>query len=158
MANADRWWLGLIGVSLLLAPAFAAEDGQGDVTDLAGRYVRPYEGSYFEGEPYRSEDVIEISPTRDTHARISLFLNFRNGHSCSLIGNARMIQGRLTYRESEPGSDGRRCIFSIWREGEHLRWSDGDNSCISSCGMRGSLASGSMDYRLRGPLGRHRAR
>ena len=158
MANAHRCWLGLIGVALVLAPAFATDDGRGDVTDLAGRYVRAYEGSYVEGEPYRSEDVIEISPTRDTHARISLFINFRNGHSCSLIGNARMIQGRLTYRELEPGTDGRRCIFSIWREGDRLRWSDGDNSCIRYCGMRGSLTSGSMDYSLRGPPRRRRAR
>lgn len=151
--------LGRPGSLLIACVALVAAEApvsEGSVmSELAGRYARPYAGSYVEGEPYAGEDYIEISPTRDSHARISLFLNFRNGHSCSLEGNARIIESRLVFRDPhvEPGET--RCVLAVWREGGDLRFSDGDHSCSHYCGMRGSLSGGRLPYALRRPLRGH---
>ena len=65
------------------------------------------------------------------------------------------LRGELLYRNAEISGPGDQpCRLRIWRQGNALRWDDGENSCKAYCGARGGLSGGSMALAGRSPLSR----
>lgn len=146
---------------VLVASAAAAQI-PASIRDLAGRYQRIVTVRVFGGEggtaATQATDVVEIVPRPGGRAWFRISLAFDNGHSCELVGTARQTRAGLIHQEPRDSLTGRQCVFRIWRDGDALHWSDGDNSCISYCGMRGRLSAGRMPYASRTPIGRQEAR
>jgi len=111
------------------------------VASLAGRYSKHFQNGFVDGSKYWSDDVVEIVPVDSTHAYFRAELEFYNGHSCSIAGVAKTVGNTLVYREKEPSYDGGpTCRLTITTKGKSLLLDDGDGSCQSYCGARGSLS------------------
>ena len=154
--------VGACALIWMLVSSGAAAQVIDSIRELAGRYQRSVTvrdlGSDSGPMATEATDVVEIVPRGGGRAWFRISLAFDNGHSCELIGTARQTRAGLIHYGSRDSLTGRQCVFRIWREGDALRWSDGDNSCISYCGMRGRLSAGRMPYATRTPIGRQEAR
>jgi hypothetical protein len=94
-----------------------------------------------DGSKFWSDDVVEIVPVDAGHAFFRAELAFYNGHSCSIAGVAKAASGKLVYSEKQPSYDGGpTCHLTITTKGKSLLLDDGDGSCQSYCGARGSLS------------------
>lgn len=123
--------------------------------DLAGRYTHGFRNGDVSGDNHLTTDELEIVARDRTHAVFDIHLNFFNGHECSLGGEATLEGPVLVYRDPEPPLAGEpACLLRIWREGARIRWSDGENSCKSYCGARGSFMDGGMPWSSRRPMSR----
>jgi len=150
---------GRLGRAALLA-TFAAGGALGAAAspsafDLAGRYTYSFRNGDVSGAHYRTTDELVIVARDRTHAVFDIQLNFFNGHECSLTGEAVLEGSALVHRETDsllPGEPP--CTFRFWRDRGRLRWDDGDNSCKTYCGARGSFMDGSMAWSSRRPLSR----
>jgi len=111
------------------------------VTALAGRYSKHFQNGMVDGSKYWSDDVVEIVPIDATHAYFRADLQFYNGHSCGVSGVAKAVSGKLVYTEKKADYDGAPlCRLTISTKGKALLLDDGDGSCQSYCGARGSLS------------------
>lgn len=136
----------LLGVAGALLGAQAAPSAY----DLAGRFVWRHANGDVTGASFMTTDEVVIVPASGTTAYLEMGLTFFNGHECSISGMARMEGARLVLSEPEAqGFDGRPCRLEVWREGNRLRWNDGENSCQSNCGARGSFNGGEMRWSSR---------
>ena len=94
-----------------------------------------------DGSKFWSDDVVEIVPVDAAHAYFRAELAFYNGHSCSIAGVAKAVGNKLVYREKQASYDGGpTCRLTITTKGKSLLLDDGDGSCQSYCGARGSLS------------------
>lgn len=126
---------------ILLGLTVIAAAPSSPVKALAGRYSSHFQNGLVDGSKYWSDDVVEIVPVDATHAYFRAELQFYNGHSCSIAGIAKTVGSRLVYREKEPSYDGGPiCRLTITTKGKSLLLDDGDGSCQSYCGARGSLS------------------
>ncbi|MBW8911820.1 MAG: hypothetical protein JF564_08040, partial [Sphingomonas sp.] len=111
------------------------------ISSLAGRYSKHFQNGMVDGSKFWSDDVVEIVPVDATHAYFRAELAFYNGHSCSIAGIAKTAGTTLAYREKQPSYDGGpTCHLTITTKGKSLLLDDGDGSCQSYCGARGSLS------------------
>ena len=111
------------------------------VTALAGRYSKHFQNGFVDGSKYWSDDVVEIVPVDATHAYFRADLDFYNGHSCGISGIAKAVGSTLVYAEKQPSYDGGpTCRLTIATKGKSLLLDDGDGSCHSYCGARGTLS------------------
>lgn len=141
-------------LALISASALAATQ-TGILAQIAGRYERSFKSGDVSGDTYSVTDVVEIVPQGSNRARVSMELNFFNGHSCDIEGVANVEGQRLVLRAPELDmTDGTQCRLVIWKQGNMLRWSDGQRSCANACGARGVLDNrgAPMPMRLRRPL------
>ena len=141
-------------LALLSASALAAAQ-PGILGQIAGRYERSFKSGDVSGDSYSVTDIVEIVPQGADRARVSMELNFFNGHSCEIEGVARVEGRRLVLRAPELDmTDGTQCRLVIWKQGNMLRWSDGQRSCANACGARGVLDNrgAPMPIGLRRPL------
>ena len=118
---------------------------------LAGYYARTWQSADVSGGKFDVTDEITIQPIDASRAKISFALNFFNGHTCDLDGEAVLEGSRLVYTDPD-GWDGKACRLEIWRQGKDLRWTDRDNGCHSYCGMRGNFTNMKMALKYRQPL------
>ena len=126
---------------ILLGLAAIAAAPASPVTSLAGRYSKHFQNGMVDGSKYWSDDVVEIVPVDATHAYFRAELQFYNGHSCSIAGVAKTVGNTLAYREKQASYDGGpTCRLTIASKGKSLLLDDGDGSCQSYCGARGSLS------------------
>ena len=126
---------------ILLGLAAIAAAPSSPVTSLAGRYSKHFQNGFVDGSKYWSDDVVEIVPIDAAHAYFRAELEFYNGHSCSIAGVAKTVGNTLVYSEKEPSYDGGpTCRLTITTKGKSLLLDDGDGSCQSYCGARGSLS------------------
>lgn len=142
-------------LALFVAGAALGAAAAPSAYDLAGRYTYRFRNGDISGARFTSTDTVVIVPTGRTGAYVDLRLNFFNGHECSIGGMAGLEGGRLVLRHPDAqGFDGTPCVLSVWREGARLRWDDGEDSCRSHCGARGSLSDGEMRWASRRPIPR----
>jgi hypothetical protein len=128
-------------LALLLPLTLLAAAPASPVSTLAGRYSRHFQNGLVDGSKFWSDDVIEIVPVDAGHAYFRADLNFYNGHTCGITGIARAVGNTLVYAEKQPQYDGAdKCRLTISAKGKALLLDDGDNSCKTYCGARGSLA------------------
>lgn len=145
---------------LLLAGATLGAAAAPSAHDLAGRWTHRFSSGDISGARFPVTDELVIVATDRTHAVFDLQLNFFNGHICSIGGVATLERGRLVYNNAEITSfDGAACRLEIWREGNRIRWDDGEGTCQGFCGARGGLRGGEMRWSARRPIApRERAR
>jgi hypothetical protein len=125
---------------VILTLAVIAAAPVSPVTSLAGRYSKHFQNGMVDGSKFWSDDVVEIVPVDAGHAFFRSELAFFNGHSCSIAGVAKAVGGKLVYSEKQPSYDGGpTCRLTITTKGKSLLLDDGDGSCQSYCGARGSL-------------------
>lgn len=126
---------------ILLGLAAIAAAPASPVASLAGRYSKHFQNGMVDGSKFWSDDVVEIVPIDATHAYFRAELAFYNGHSCSIAGVAKAVGNTLVYREKQASYDGGPiCRLTITTKGKSLLLDDGDGSCQSYCGARGSLS------------------
>ena len=126
---------------ILLGLAAIAAAPASPVTSLAGRYSKHFQNGMVDGSKFWSDDVVEIVPVDAAHAYFRAELAFYNGHSCSIAGVAKAVGNKLVYREKQASYDGGpTCRLAITTKGKSLLLDDGDGSCQSYCGARGSLS------------------
>ncbi|WP_066817467.1 hypothetical protein [Sphingomonas mali] len=126
---------------ILLGLAAIAAAPASPVSSLAGRYSKHFQNGMVDGSKFWSDDVVEIVPVDAAHAYFRAELAFYNGHSCSIAGVAKAVGNKLVYREKQASYDGGpTCRLTITTKGKSLLLDDGDGSCQSYCGARGSLS------------------
>ncbi len=118
---------------------------------LAGHYARTWQSGDVGGGRFAVTDEITIEPIDANRAKVTFALNFFNGHTCDLEGEAVLKGNRLVYTDPD-GWDGKVCRLEIWRQGKDLRWTDRDNGCHSYCGARGTFTDMKMALKYRQPL------
>jgi len=136
-------------VPLTLAASRATPD---PAQALAGRYYHQFVDGLVTGEKYRGEDIVEIVPVAPNAAYFRIHLDYYNGHTCSISGVARTEQQALVYRDPEKQYDGTVCVLRISRAGKSLSIDDGEQSCKSACGARGSLSAVTLPYSSKRPI------
>jgi hypothetical protein len=135
---------------LLLAGAVLGGAAVPSANDLAGRWTRRFTSGDITGARFPVEDELVIVATDPTHAVFDLQLNFFNGHVCSIGGAATLEGGRLVYNNAQTtGYDGSACRLVIWRDGNRIRWDDGEATCQGFCGARGGLRGGELRWSTR---------
>jgi hypothetical protein len=137
-------------VLLALAGALLGAQTAPTAYDLAGAFVRRHDNGDITGARYQTTDEVTIVAADARTAYVSLGLTFFNGHECSIGGMATLEGNRLVLRDPDAqGFDGSPCRLEIWRDGNRLRWDDGEGSCRSTCGARGGYNGGEMRWSLR---------
>jgi hypothetical protein len=132
-----------------LSSAAAVQEAQQLMDKMAGVYKHRFtSGVVVPGkadEPYQAENVIEIVPFDADHIYVRADLEFYNGHQCQISGMARFENGKFVYRDPEPPLQGHvPCVLRAGIEKDKLVLTDrdgpqGESSCWTHCGVRGSL-------------------
>jgi len=130
----------------------AATGASSPVTTLAGRYSSHFQNGLVDGSTYWSDDVVEIVPVSADAAYVRAELQFYNGHSCSIAGVAKAQGDALVYRAPVTPDPDDHCVLTVRRKGTSLLIDDGDNSCKSYCGARGSLGDQTLPWRSKRPI------
>jgi hypothetical protein len=122
------------------------------LTRLAGKYIHKFKNGDVEGDTYYTTDVVEIVPLDAHRAEVSFYLNFFNGHDCSVDGIAKLEGRKLVYRDTLEGMPNLpECRLEIWRDARNLYWED-RGTCSFHCGARGGLHNGRMSAATRRPM------
>ena len=90
-------------------------------------------------ETYTSHNFLDLEFT-PAGIKFSQYTNFYNGHSCFIYGLASSIEDSI-YEMQFEDYDGQQCRFQIRLEQNRV-WTgmvEGNRSCMTGCGMRGSL-------------------
>jgi len=122
------------------------------VQTLAGRYYRQFTDALVTGEKYTGEDIVEIVPVASNAAYIRIHLDYYNGHNCGIYGVAQTHDDELVYRDPDPDYDGGHCVLRVKRTGSSLLIDDGNGTCSSSCGARGTLSDVKLPYGSKRPI------
>lgn len=137
-------------VALGAVPAVAcAQEAHTLMEKMAGVYKHRFmSGVVVPGkadEPYQAENVIEIVPVDANHIYVRADLEFYNGHQCQITGMARFENGKFVYHDPEQPLPGHApCVLRVGIEKDKLALTDrdgpqGESSCWTHCGARGSL-------------------
>lgn len=119
------------------------------IKEIEGEYRSDYDGGMMNGETYKSEDKLIISPVEDkpTTIEFDIFLNFFNGHSCSMAGRAFYTNEKeFVFVDSDPES---KCKLRFRKVESGVQYEDRDNECKSYCGMRGSFSKEVFEFKYR---------
>ncbi|MES2987175.1 MAG: hypothetical protein V4808_04645 [Pseudomonadota bacterium] len=132
----------MIKLLAVLALAGVAAAPASPVNTLAGRYSKHFQNGLVDGSKYESDNVVEIVPVDATHAYFRADLQFFNGHQCGLSGIAKAVGNKLVYTEKEvPYEGGAACKLTISASGKYLLLDDGEGTCRSYCGARGTFSN-----------------
>ena len=147
-------FLVLLNVLCVAVQARLSESRSDDVVSaLAGRYSSHFKNGTMQGGVYWSDDVAEIVPVGTDAAYIRIGLDFANGHSCTIAGVGKIDGERILYDDRAAAlPDEPPCRLSVSRKGNDLSIDDGDGSCKSYCGTRGSLTGQTLPFASRRPI------
>lgn len=145
--------IALIAAAVLAVPlALMAQgkDGGSLPALMAGVYKTKFENALVGGEPYLSENILEIVPTRGRAAYFRIHLEFYNGHECAISGIADARGDTLIYRGPDD-VDGQPCILSLRRARDGVHIYEGENGACrnQTCGARGGYGftpNGAADF------------
>lgn len=140
----------LLGLFALVACASAVATDA--MSAFIGTYTRQFQNGLVDGTSYQSEDRLDIARIDATHAAVSVGLEFYNGHSCSIGGDATLENNALVL-PAPPENDGLpSCTLRITREGDALVFHDPESGCMMHyCGARGSFEGARLPYASRRP-------
>ena len=145
----------LLSLPLLLAAGPASPD---PAQRLVGRYAMDVQEGFMDSkETYTGLRIAEIVPVAPRAAYVRVALDYFNGHSCDISGVAKAEGDALVYRDPDtsmayPESSSKQCVLTVRRVGKSLRIDDGDESCHSYCGARGTLSNVSLPYASKRPI------
>lgn len=154
--------LGLICAALLALPAassFAADDLAGSIE---GVYKRRFMNTINAGadrpaERYLAEDVVEIVRQDADHVYLRAYLEFANGHTCSVWGIAGREGEDFVYRQqSMPAGGEAACTLKVGVQAGKIVLDDRDAAglatCRAKCGARGTLSGYAIERKARRPI------
>jgi len=144
--------LALIALITLYACATAAApDG---MSEMAGVYTRQFRNGNVDGESYQSENRLEIVRADATHGALYVSLEFFNGHSCEVSGDARLEEADTLVMQLPAESDGLPgCTLVVSHEGDAMVFRDASHGCqMHYCGARGTFDGVRLPYASRRPL------
>lgn len=151
--------LGLVCAALLALPALAADDLAGSIE---GVYKRRFMNTINAGadrpaERYLAEDVVEIVRQDADHLYLRAYLEFANGHTCSVWGIAGREGEDFVYRQqSMPAGGEAPCTLKVSVQPGKIVLDDRDASglatCRAKCGARGTLSSYAIERKARRPI------
>lgn len=126
----------------------AALDAPLQISDIAGVYKQHFLSRSQDGA-YQSENTLDVVSVDDTHAYLSVHLEFDYGHQCNIAGVATLAGERLVYAPHlDP--DQYACTLALNREGDRLVFHDIESGClITFCGMRGRFEGASFPLSAR---------
>ena len=131
----------------LLIGGAAATVPLGPLDAVAGVYKHRFENGLVDGSSFISEDVLEVVKVSPSAAYVRAELNFYNGHECSVAAVFDLAGPDLVHHDPEAVSPGAPpCTLKLHKVGGELQFDDGDGSCKSYCGARGSW--GGEDFKL----------
>ncbi|HBF49104.1 MAG TPA: hypothetical protein DDX04_00495 [Massilia sp.] len=154
--------LGLVCAALLALPAassFAADDLAGSIE---GVYKRRFMNTINAGadrpaERYLAEDVVEIVRQDADHLYLRAYLEFANGHTCSVWGIAGREGEDFVYRQqSMPAGGEAPCSLKVSVQPGKIVLDDRDAAglatCRAKCGARGTLSGYTIERKARRPI------
>lgn len=141
---------GLVLLALVALTACATAAANDAMSALTGTYTHRFMNGMVEGAAYQSEDRLEIARIDATHARVSVGLEFFNGHSCGIEGHA-TLEGEALVLRAPPENDGLPdCVLTIAHAGDAMVFHDAQNGCMMHyCGMRGRFDGATLPYASR---------
>jgi hypothetical protein len=140
----------LLGLLTLAACATAAAPDA--MSAFTGSYTRQFSNRLVDGTRYQSEDRLDIARVDATHAAVSVGLEFYNGHSCSISGDATLANDALVLTAPAENDGLPRCMLHITHEGEAMVFRDPESGCLMHyCGARGSFEGARLPYSSRRP-------
>jgi len=127
----------LVAVSILVIASAAT---RAPLDALVGVYRHSFPDALVTGETYTGEDILEIVKISPNTAYVRAHLDFFNGHTCGLFGVADLEGDSLVYRDpTEPPAGHGRCVLTFSVTPDKLVFDDGEGTCQSYCGARGSF-------------------
>lgn len=140
--------------ALLLTPAVLAACATAAAPDalspLTGTYTHRFSNALVDGTHYQSEDRLDIARIDSGHAAVSLGLDFFNGHSCSIAGDAALEGNALVLRPPPENDSLPTCTLRIVHEGDAMVMHDPGSGCMMHyCGARGSFEGARLPYASR---------
>ena len=157
------WKRAVLACAALLAlPAtvsFAADDL---ATSIEGVYKRRFMNAINAGadrpaERYLAEDVVEIVRQDADHVYLRAYLEFANGHTCSVWGIAGREGEDFVYRQQTMPAPGEApCTLKVNVQPGKIVLDDrdaaGTATCRAKCGARGTLSGYAVERKARRPI------
>jgi hypothetical protein len=105
---------------------------------MAGVYKHTFDNELVNGEPFKSENILEIVPYKPGTAYFRIHSEFYNGHMCDIAGIAAAAADRLTYHGPNDDS-GAPCTLTIRRasDGIHIYKNETMACRNQTCDARG---------------------
>lgn len=116
---------------------------------MTGVYKRRFKNEYMSGDTYESEDVFEFVPISDSAAYLKMYLNFFNGHRCSIAGVAeyKKVGGFVFQDDDDAVLD--QCLLTVTLTGDKIDFTDPTGSCQKFCGTRGRFSNKGFELNRR---------
>ncbi len=109
---------------------------------IAGRYRHTFDNGDVQGDSYRTTDKLTITPVGTASIHFDAYLNFYNGHTCSLSGGALYRKdGSFVFDDdpaNAPSPTGPVCKLAILPDSKGVEFKDLTGGCKDYCGARGS--------------------
>ncbi len=119
---------------------------------IAGQYRNREENGDVQGHTFMTTDTLTIVPVGAASIHFKTFLNFFNGHSCSLEGGALYRQdGSFVFDDTaENAPEGApACRLAIVPSNTGITFRDINGSCKNYCGMRGGWNGAGFSFTQR---------
>lgn len=113
------------------------QEAKNSIKEIVGTYKKSFQNGDINGNESVSTDVLTITPSENSSNSIkfSVDLNFFNGHTCSLNGEATYTTDKeFVFLDSDSTSN---CRMSFRRNKNSIVLDDGNNTCSTYCGVRG---------------------
>jgi len=146
-------------LALPVASSFAADDLAGSIE---GVYKRRFMNAVNAGadrpaERYLAEDVVEFVRQDADHLYLRAYLEFANGHTCSVWGIAAREGEDFVYRQQTPPATGEApCTLKVSVQPGKIVLDDRDATglatCRAKCGARGTLSGYTIERKARRPI------
>lgn len=121
-----------------------AADGL-QIAGIPGEYSRPHDIRYFDGEVWRTTQVVDritLSRTRRGDVAFRLNITAQNHHTCEMEGTAVRAGDSFEYRDHPDNAfdEGEPCLLRIATDGETAVIEDVGSHCrMVYCGARASI-------------------
>ena len=122
------------------------------IAALVGSYTHRFRNGDTSGDKYWSTDTLDIEKASDDSILYSVELNFYNGHTCSMEGEASYTHRGIFVAEIQRDED-KMCYFELIPTATGVKLGDPTWKCRdSTCGNRGSYDKAFFSYTRRTPL------
>ena len=118
---------------------------------LEGTYRHSFPNSDIQGDNFLSTDKMEIELLPDNSIHYDVYLEFYNGHECSIEGTARFRRAGFFVDQQKTGQpDFPLCVFEIRPTGDAVQLADPTGACkMTTCGMRGGYNGAHFSFKDR---------
>lgn len=120
-------------------------------TAIAGTYRQSFANGDVQGDHFRSTDTLTITRLHNNAIHYDLYLEFYNGHQCSIAGTATWRSAGF-FVDQKPAEmpKAAACFFEIRPTGNGVHFADPTGGCkMLSCGERGGYNGAQFSFKDR---------